>query len=604
MRKRYLAFLFVAATAWAQSSAPVTPVPPPASPHDRKIAAKEFKEGVKCKKDGRNDEAFRHFRHAADLDPRNIDYVTAREILRQVIVSDDIQRGNEALLAKNQIQAMGAFRAALDLDPANEFAKQRLRDSLPELPRVEHADDVDQFAAAREFHLQPNPGLHTFKFRGNSRQILEQVAQAYGLTPVIDSSVKTVTVRFEVGDVDWPTAASLMAKMCKVFWIPLTPKQVMFVNDDPQNRRSFERMMLRTFYVPNATTSQELNDVAQSLRVLFDIRYLTLQPAKNSIVVRAPQPIMDAATRFLEGLSTGRPQVLLDIKAFEISRTAAQQIGTDFPNKFTAFNVPTEAQKLLGNQSVQDIINQLISSGQINQGSSSAIAALIAQGLSGQSSLFSQPFLIFGGGITLSALTLPGTTFHLNLNSSQISTLEHVTLHASHGDTANFRIGSRYPIINASYAPIYSSSAINKVLQNQTYIAPIPSFNYEDLGILLKTTPQIRPHDVALNFEMEIRSLGTTSVNGVPIINNRQYSGSISADDGESIVIAGLLTRTEQKNLTGLPLLSRIPALGKLFSTEGTSTENTELLLVVTPHILRSPEGRPSEIVLPATAPR
>src|SRR5512146_86401 len=599
MRKRFLALLFVAATAWAQSPTPVMPAP--ASPHDRKLAAKEFKSGISCQKDGRNDEAFRHFKRAAELDSRNVDYVTARELLRQLVVSDDIQRGNDALLAKNQIQAMGAFRAALELDPTNEFARQRLRDSLPDLPPVQHSDDVDLYAASREIQLQPNPGVHTFKFRGSSRQILEQVAQAYGLTPIIDQSVKNANVRFEVGDVDWPTAASLMAKMCKVFWIALTPKQVMFINDDPQSRRDFQRMTLRTFYVPGAATSQELNDVAQSLRVLFDIRYLTLQPGNNTIVVRAPQPIMDAATRFLEGLSTGRPQVLLDIKAYEASPTAAQQIGTDFPNQFTAFNVPTEAQKLLGNQSVQDVINQLISSGQINQATSSAVAALIAQGLSGQSSIFSQPFLLFGGGITLSALTLPGTTFHLNLNSSQIQILEHVTLHASHGDAANFRIGTRYPIIDASYAPIFSSSAINKVLANGSYIAPVPSFTYEDLGIILKTTPQIRPHDVALNFDMEIRSLGTTSVNGIPIINNREYKGFISAEDGEPIVIAGLITRSEQNNLTGIPLLSRIPGLGSVFSTESKSEDETELLIVVTPHILRSRDISPKEIVLPST---
>src|SRR5512146_3083287 len=601
MRKSFLAVLLFAVTVWAQSSQPVATVPTAASAHDRKLAAREFKEGVNSKKDGHNDEAFRHFKRAAELDPRNIDYLTAREVLRQIVVYDDIQRGNAALLAKNQIQAMGAFRSALDLDPSNEFARQRLRDSLPDLPQVEHSDKIDSFSGSHEIHLQPNPGVHTFKFRGSSRQILEQVAQAYGLTPIIDQSVKNANVRFEVGDVDWPTAASLMAKMCKVFWIALSPKQVMFINDDPQSRRDYQRMSLRTFYVPNATTSLELNDVAQSLRVLFDIRYLTLQPANNTIVVRAPQPIMDAATSFLEGLSTGRPQVLLDIKAYEISRTAAQQIGTDFPNQFTAFNVPTEAQKLLGNQSVQDVINQLISSGQINQATSSAVAALIAQGLSGQSSIFSQPFLLFGGGITLSALTLPGTSFHLNLNSGQIQTLQHVTLHASHGDAANFRIGTRYPIIDASYAPIFSSSAINKVLANGSYIAPVPSFTYEDLGIILKTTPQIRPHDVALNFDMEIRSLGTTSVNGIPIINNREYNGFISAEDGEPIVIAGLITRSEQNNLTGIPLLSRIPGLGSVFSTESKSEDETELLIVVTPHILRSRDISPKEIVLPST---
>jgi general secretion pathway protein D len=604
MPRLFLALLFVATTAWAQSSEPVVPLPPPASPHDRKIAAKEFKEGIKNKQDGRSDEAFRHFKRASELDPHNIDYATAREVLRQVVVYDDMQKGNAALLAKNQIEAMGAFRAALEFDPTNEFAKQRLRDSLPELPRVEHTDAIDPYAAAQIIRLQPTPGVHTFKFRGNARQILEQVAQAYGLTPVIENSVKNATVRFEVGDVDWPTAASLMAKMCKVFWVALSPKQVMFINDDPQNRRDFQRMSLRTFYIPNVTSSQELNEVAQTLRVLFDIRFLTLQPANNSIVVRAPQPVMDAATQFLDDLALGRPQVMLDINVYNVSHTAAQQIGVDFPNQFTAFNVPTEAQKLLGNQSVQDIINQLISSGSINQATSTAIAALIAQGLGGQSSLFSQPFLLFGGGTTLSAVTLPGTTLHLNLNTSEVRSLEHVTLNAAHGQPTDFRIGTRYPIVNASYAPIFSNSAINKVLANGSYIAPVPSFTYEDLGIILKTTPQIRRNDVSLDFQLEIRALGSTSVNGIPIINNREYKGYISAADDEPIVIAGLLTSSEQNNLTGIPLLSSIPGLGRLFSTEGKSRENTELLIVVTPHILRPRENTPSTIILPATAPK
>ncbi len=605
MRKQFLALFFLlAATAWAQSSAPVAPLPPPASPQDRKLAEKAFKEGVKSRKDGQTEEAFRHFKRAADLDPRNIDYVTAREVLRQVVVYDNIQKGNTALLEKRQIEAMGAFRAALDLDPENAFARQRLIDSMPELPRVEHSDEEDAYGAAREIRLQPDPGVHTFKFRGSSRQILEQVATAYGLTPIVDESVKSVNVRFEVGDVEWPTVSSLLAKMCHVIWVPLSAKQVMFVADDDTNRRAFQRMAMRTFYIPNATTTQDLNDVAQTLRVLFDIRFLTLQPTTDTIVIRAPQPVVDAATQFLEGLSTGRPQVLLDIKAFDVSRTLAHQIGTDFPNQFTAFNVPTEAQKLLGNQSVQSIINQLISSGQINQATSTAIAALIAQGLGGQSSLFSQPFLLFGGGVTLSAITLPGTKFHLNLNESELRVLEHVTLHAAHGDAADFRIGTRYPIINASYAPIYSSSAINQVLANGSYIAPVPSFNYEDLGIVLKTTPQIRQDDVTLNFEMGIRSLGTTSVNGIPIINNREYKGVISAADGEPVVIAGLITRTEQNNLTGIPLLSRIPGIGAMFSTRSKSQEDTELLIVITPHILRSPQKSPQEIFLPPTTPK
>jgi general secretion pathway protein D len=576
-----------------------------ASPQDLKLAKKEFKEGLKAKEQGHPNQAYEHFKRASELDNRSVEYVTARELLRQYMVYDQIEKGNQALAAGLQIEAMGAFRSALELDPENTFAKQRLIDSIPALPRVEHDDEAsDPFAAAAEIRLDPNPGIHTFKFRGNSRQILEQVAQAYGLTPVIDDSVKNLNVRFEVGDVDWPTASTLLAKMCRIFWIPLSAKQVMFVADDDQNRRALQRMSLRTFYIPNATNTQDLNDIANTLRVLFDIRYLTVQPASNTIIIRASQPIVDAATTFLDALSTSRPQVLLEIKAFQVSRTYARQIGTDVPRSFTAFNIPTEAQKLLGNQSIQDVINQLIASGAINQAGSAAIAALVAQGLGGQDTLFSQPFGTFGGGTTLTGVTLPSASLHLSLNTSEVRSLEDVTLRAGHGEAANFKIGTRYPIVNATFSPIFNSSQISKVLANQTYIPPLPSVNYEDLGVMLKTTPQIRENDVRLDFELEIRSLGATTVNGIPIINNREYKGVISAMDGQAIVIGGLISNTEQSSLSGLPLLSSIPGFGVAFSTQNKTHDDSELLLVVTPHIQRPRAMTPQELRLPATAPK
>jgi tetratricopeptide (TPR) repeat protein len=605
MRRLLLTAILTATAAFAQPPQSPVALAPITSPQDQKAARKEFKEGIKAKEHNHPNQALDHFKRASELDPHSTDYLTAREALRQYLVYDQIEKGNKALTAGQQIEAMAAFRSALELDPDNTFARQRLVDSMPALPRVEHVDDpADSFAAAAEIHLQPNPGVRTFKFRGNCRQILEQVAQAYGLTPVIDDSVKTQNVRFEVGDVTWPVAADLMAKMCKVFWVPLSAKQVMFVADDDQNRRAMQRMSLRTFYIPNATNTQDLNDIANTLRVLFDIRYLTVQPASNTIVIRGPQTIMDAATSFLDQLSQGRPQVLLDIKAYQVSRNAAREMGTDVPRSFTAFNVQTEARKLLGSSNLQDIINQLVSSGSINQASSTAIAALLAQGVGGQGSLLSQPFGVFGGGITLTGVTLPPGTLHLNLNSSEIRTLEHVTLRAGHGEAANFKVGTRYPIVNATFAPIFNSSQINKVLANQTYIPPLPSVSYEDLGIILKATPQIRQDDVRLDFELEIRSLGTTTVNGIPIINNRQYKGVISSADGEPIVIGGLITSSEQTNLTGVPLLSAIPGLGAAFSTQTKSRDDSELLLVVTPHIVKPRVMNPQEFRLPATAPK
>ncbi len=135
------------------------------------------------------------------------------------------------------------------------------------------------------------------------------------------------------------------------------------------------------------------------------------------------------------------------------------------------------------------MINQLVSSGLINQSNTTAIAGLIGQLLGQQNSLLSQPFAVFGGGITLSALTIPAASFNLSRDLSSIKSLQSMTLRASQGTAAVMKIGERYPVLNATYSPIYNSSAISQVLGNQSYIAPFPSFNFEDIGFNLKATP-------------------------------------------------------------------------------------------------------------------
>ena len=149
-------------------------------------------------------------------------------------------------------------------------------------------------------------------------------------------------------------------------------------------------------------------------------------------------------------------------------------------------------------QNAQNLINQLIASGGINRANSQAIQALLAQlQNSTTSSILGQPFVTFGGGLTLFGLNAGGVgiTPTFSLNTSEIQTLEHVTLRASHNDPAVMKIGERYPIINATYAPIYNTPSIASVIGNQSYIAPFPSFNFEDLGLNLKATPYV--HDNA-----------------------------------------------------------------------------------------------------------
>jgi hypothetical protein len=245
----------------------------------------------------------------------------------------------------------------------------------------------------------------------------------------------------------------------------------------------------------------------------------------------------------------------------------------------------------------------LIASGGINAANSSAIAALLAQqASSATSSLLTTPFVSFGGGLTTFGLNAGGVgiTPTFSLNQSDIRNLEHVTLRASHNDAAVMKLGERYPIINATFAPIYNTPSIASVIGNQSYIAPFPSFNFEDLGIILKATPLIHSNqDVTLKLELQLRSLGTTNVNGIPIINNREYNGNITVKNDESSVVTGLISINDTHDINGYPFLSRVPGLNYASAVHDKNVSDDELLVVITPHILRMPEQTSFAVELP-----
>lgn len=540
---------------------------------------------MKLEKAKRLDEALEQFENASHLVPRDIDFATAREMTRQELVYDHMQRGNAALQAGKEIEALAEFRTALRLDPENHFAQQRMVDALGEsAPKVASAPQV--VADAGEIQVEPAPVHADFHFHGDSRDLLTQIAKTYGITATVDESVQSRRVGFNIQDVDFYAAMRAAEDVTNSFWTPLDQKQILIAKDSQDNHRQFDRMAARTFYVP-VQTPQELNDITNALRTLFDIRFVSPRPAGNTITVRAPQRMLDAATQLLESLDGGRPQVMLDVRLYQISHQLTRNFGLHIPNNFQLINIPVGALAALGGQNIQDLINQLIANGGINQAGSTAISALLAQLQGQQNSIFSQPLATFGGGKTFMGLSLDQLTATLQMNESWVKGLEHAILRAESGGESTFRVGERFPIMNASFAPVFNSPAIAKVIGNQSFTAPFPSFSYEDLGLSVKAKPQVHGmSDVALELDVEVRSLGGTSLNGVPVLNNRQFKGAISLKDGEPAVVASSLTHTEQRSLAGIPGVGDIPLLNKISASNTLEDDSDELLLVITPHIV------------------
>src|ERR1700722_8141541 len=570
------------------------------SKSELKEAHSAYTHGLKLENRGRIEEAFAAFDETSRLAPRDTKFYSAREVAKSQLVFQHTERGDALLADGRRDPALAEFRAALNLDPDNDYLQARLAQALP----AATADAVGLpalLAESAEVHLQPKQERATFHYRGDIRGLFTELASAYGISAQFDDSLQATQakpVRFYVDDVDFFTALNLACRTSKTMWTPLDSRQMLIASNTPENHKQLDRMSLATFSVPGASTPQEATELGTPLRNICDFQKIS-SGQNGTFEVRAPHAVLRACTTLMQQLTGERPQVSLDVEVYQISHSLTRDIGLHIPDTFNLFNIPVAALAALGGQNIQSLINQLISSGGINAAGSTGLSGLLAQLQGQQNSIFSQPLASFGGGLTFSGLSLDQLSAALSLNESWSRAVSRVTLRAGQGKEATFHVGERYPILNASYAPVFNSPQISQVLGNQSFVPPFPSVSYEDLGLNLKTTTVINGNsEISMKVELQVRSLTGQSSNGVPVIANQEYQGSIRLEEGDPAVVAGQISVSDERSMSGIPGLGAIPGLNQAMVNNALTTQNDELLIVITPHILSKHSRTTDEIWL------
>jgi len=560
------------------------------SKKELKDAGYAFHQGVKLQDHRRLEEAFAQFDRASRLAPHNLQFLTAREVVKAQLVFDHVQRGNLLLWENARLQAAAEFRAALDLDSGNQYAQERLEEATREFAPAKPPVLPLRVADSGEIHLEPKDDRATFHYTGDARGLFAELSAAYGMTVQFDDSVQARQVRFNLDDVDFFTALKLACKVSKTMWAALNSRQILIAADNPENHRQFDRMSLRTFILPPHSTPQEATDLITTMRNILELRFISSGQTADTVEVRGPQPMLEACSKLLDQLHNERPQVMFDVRVYQISHQLTRNIGVHIPSTFNLYNIPAAALAGLaglGGQNIQQLINQLISSGGINQAGGSALSGLLAQLGGQQNSIFSQPLATFGGGLTFMGLSLDQFAAALSLNESWVRSLENMNIRASQGNDATFHLGQRYPILNASYAPVFNSPQISQVLGNQTYVPPFPSVSYEDLGLNVKVKPIIHgDNSVSMDLELQVRSLTGQSSDGIPVISNREYKGSINLKDGEPAVVAGEISQTDTLSMSGIPGLGAVPGLNQAMVNNTKQSNTDELMVIITPHVV------------------
>jgi general secretion pathway protein D len=460
-----------------------------------------------------------------------------------------VAAANGTALSPRSASTTVASPEALELDPQNEFARQQLQGSLPHLSIP--IDTGNQQSLPETLELKPNPIQQTFHISGTSQEIIAQVCTAYGITASVDVSVNSRPVRLDLDRATWPVAMSVITRLTRTFWTPLSVHQALFAADTEGNRRTLERSILRSFYFSDSITPQSLNEIVGALRAIFELRTVTTDLNANSISVRADAETIDAVARLLQGLEDRQPQVVLDVDVFQVSGSFTRSFGVTVPTQFQVFYIPSASASALITQSI------------VQQGSTTLDN--------------------FGIGTRQLGLKLPSASFGVSQSQSNIQTLDQVTLRAAQGEPAVLKIGQRYPILTSRYS---------SVTVNPTFQPPPPSFSFVDIGFDFKATPTVhRDGTVGMQLALRLSALGRQNISGLPEILNSEFTGYVSAKDGEPIVAAGNIMASASRTRSGWPALAAVPGLGNVFSNASQQVNDDELLIVITPHIVSSNTG-------------
>ena len=609
---RIAACAFVLTLAAHAKTPTQTPGPPTPSQHDRRAATKAYLAGAHAIEERDTHAAFDSFSKAAALDPTNQDYKNAVEIAKAHFVTDLIQQAEKARILGNNDVVRARLTEALAVDPTNPIVAEHM-DDIAQLSNAPLKTDAISSTIADAIRLEPTPGKQSFHVRADGLTLLRQVLTAYGITPSFDSSVTPQSVRLDVDDVDFQQAQQLVQLETDTFFVPLDPHRVLVAKDTKQNRAEFERFLLETFYLPGLNP-QELTDVGNLARNVLDVTQIAPNPGQNTLTVRGPEAKLAMLRRTLTGLMDGRSQLLLEVRIYEITRLRTTDVGVQVPQQFNAFNLNSQIQQVLnGNQS---LIQQIVSSGLANANDLEAIAAILLASGQVSSSILSQPFAVFGGGLTATGVTLGTPTLNLALNSSDSRAIDQLQLHLQDQETGDIMVGTHYPIIQSSYSNL-TGSGVNIPGLNTAGVSSqlaalglntsslnqqtIPQVQYEDLGLQLKATPYIhRDQSVFLKLDVKLQALGGTSINDIPILTNRQFTADLDLKDGASALVTSNLSTQEANAVSGLPGLSEIPGLQST-TNKNVQKSYDELVVLITPHVVRlpHPSGASQVMLLP-----
>jgi general secretion pathway protein D len=520
----------------------------PAAESPRSLA----KDAAQAEKRGDVVKAYLLYSQAAAADPKNRSYWVRSQALR-----------TRALRQSNSLPAVLTQAVPPVADP--EAVTAVVGDAI--LP----AEEEESRRPLPPAELGPTPGLKSFHIRGDAKSLFQQVTQAFGLDTVFDIDyVAGQPVRFDLDEVNARNALRALEAATSSFVVPLSPKLLMIYKDTQQKRTEAEPTMAVTLSLPHPVSVQEAQELARAVQQCIEIQRFAVDSNRRLVLIKDRVSKVRAAQELYSNLLTHRSQVLIEVELLDVADTFERNYGMTLPT--------SSAMSFLGRSTIPSAARRGL-----------RIIPDIMPGFT--------RFLLAGGGLTTIAFAITDASAFASYTRSSALSLYRSQIRAVDSQAATLHVGDKYPIITQQY--MGDTTGVNS-------LAIPPTFNFEDLGLSLKITPRVHSqYEVSLTVEAEYKVLGSGSYNGIPVISNRKFASTVRLRNGEYGVLAGMISSSEARSVSGLPFLAQMPLLHHVLASNTSSRNSGEALVVIKPQIIDSAASEnPSRTIYTGTEAR
>ena len=548
-------------------------------------ATQAFREGNLAMRSGDLDQAVAAFRRAVQASPDDANFKIALERAMLAASRAHIDRARE-FEEKDQLEAaVSEYRLATEYDPSNRLAATKAA-AIERIvrERVEAARPKPAITQMRERALAATgtPPLLNFttvlpgiRFNNaNLRDVLNFIANATGVNISYDREVTDRPVTIQLDGVTLEQALNQIMTMNQLSYKILSERSI-FVFPDTTNKHSqYDEQVVQTFYISHA----DATELTQILSSVLRLPQMAVQPimvankTSNTITVRGTTAVVQILGKIIQQNDKPRAEIVVDVEILEVDRSRAKSYGLN-----------------LSDYALGTIFSPEVSPGATTTTGTggTATTATTGQSTSPSAVVSPPPFNLntISRGVSTADfyMAVPTAIVRFLESDTRTKVIAKPQLRGAEGAKLSLNLGQQIPIVSTSYTPIATGGA---------GVNPLSSYQYKDVGVNIDMTPRVTLEgDILLDMFVEDSALGAPqSVAGVtvPSFVSRKVTTRLRLRDGESNLLAGLVQQNDTTTTRGFPGAIRVPVLKQLFSGNTISSEQTEIIILMTPHIVRT----------------